>query len=106
MSRYSLAPRAQRDIGAIWDYTAKRWDVEQADRYVLELRHIIEMVADDPRKRRACDDIRLGYWKYPELPHDLFFVSPVMASKSCASYTRAWITRVTSKPPTPHTTSS
>ena len=73
MSRYSLAPRAQRDIGAIWDYTAKRWDVEQADRYVLELRHIIQMVADDPRKRRACDDIRLGYWKYPANSHMIFF---------------------------------
>ena len=31
------------------------------------------MVADDPRKRRACDDIRLGYWKYPANSRMIFF---------------------------------
>jgi len=31
MSRYILSPRAQADLDEIWDYTAERWGVDQAE---------------------------------------------------------------------------
>jgi toxin ParE1/3/4 len=73
MSRYVLSPRAQADIDEIWDYTAERWDVEQAERYSRELQLAIETVASDPQRGRRCDQIRPGYRKYPAGAHVIFF---------------------------------
>ncbi|MBX9773110.1 MAG: type II toxin-antitoxin system RelE/ParE family toxin [Xanthobacteraceae bacterium] len=73
MSGYVLSPRAQADLDQIWNYTAERWDEDQADRYVLVIRAAIEAVVRDPRRGRACDHIRSGYRKYPAGSHMLFF---------------------------------
>ena len=73
MSGYVLSPRAQADIDEIWEYTANRWDVDQANRYILEIRRAIEVVASDPRRGRSCDHIRAGYRRYSAGAHVLFF---------------------------------
>ena len=73
MSRYVLSPRAQDDLSDIWDYTAERWGAEQADEYLRILQHAIEMVADDPRKGRSCDEVRAGYRKYSAGSHMLIY---------------------------------
>ena len=31
---YRLPDRAEADLAEIWDYSAERWIVEQADRYI------------------------------------------------------------------------
>jgi toxin ParE1/3/4 len=49
MSRYVLSPRAQADLSDIWDYTAERWGVDQAEAYIRLIQHAIETVVDDPR---------------------------------------------------------
>jgi toxin ParE1/3/4 len=73
MSGYVLSPRAQADIDEIWEYTAERWDVSQADRYVLQITQTIENLARDPRRGRTCDHIRVGYRRYPAGAHVVFF---------------------------------
>jgi toxin ParE1/3/4 len=73
MSGYVLSPRAQADIDEIWDYTADRWNDDQAEHYTQDLRRAIEAVAHDPRKGRPCDRIRPGYRKYSVGSHVLFF---------------------------------
>lgn len=73
MSRYRLTPRAQSDIEEIWDYTASRWDAEQAETYIRQIKAAIEVVAADPRRGRACDEVRAGYRKYPAGSHVLFY---------------------------------
>ena len=75
MKRAVLSPRAQADIEDIWDYTARLWDADQAERYVSDLRRAIELVAADPRCGTKCDDIRAGYFKYLAGSHVLFFKS-------------------------------
>jgi toxin ParE1/3/4 len=57
----------------IWTYTARRWDSDQADRYVGELLRAIETIARDPSKGRRCDDVRAGYLRYPAGSHVLSF---------------------------------
>jgi hypothetical protein len=37
MSGVVITPRARADLKAIWAYTADRWNIEQADRYVTML---------------------------------------------------------------------
>jgi toxin ParE1/3/4 len=73
MSGYVLSPRAKADLNEIWNYTAERWDEDQADRYIFDIRAAIETIARDPRRGRACDHIRAGYRKYPTGSHMLFF---------------------------------
>ena len=73
MSGFVLSPRAQIDLDDIWNYTATKWDDQQAERYIRDIWHAIRMLAVDPRNGRACDDIRAGYRKYSVGSHVLFF---------------------------------
>lgn len=73
MTRYVLSPRAQADIEEIWEYTVKRWNLEQAERYVRMIQAEIEQVASDPSRGRPCHEIRTGYRKSPAGSHMLFY---------------------------------
>ncbi len=73
MTRYRLTPAAQRDLSLIWDYTAERWDVVQAETYVNEIRAAIERVTEDPHRGRSCEEIRRGYRRYSIGSHLLFY---------------------------------
>ena len=53
MSGYRLTPAAQRDLSGIWDYTQERWDVDQAEAYLAEVKFAIERVAADAKRGRA-----------------------------------------------------
>lgn len=73
MSRYVLSPRAQKDLDEIWDYTAERWGLDQAEDYIRLLQRAIETVADDPRKGRRFDEVRAGYRQYLAGSHMLLY---------------------------------
>lgn len=75
MSRYRLTPAAQRDLSSIWDYTADRWDVRQAELYIDDIRAAVERIAEDPRRGRHCDDVRSGYRRYAVGSHLLFYIT-------------------------------
>ncbi|KJC63817.1 type II toxin-antitoxin system RelE/ParE family toxin [Agreia bicolorata] len=74
MNQYRLTPAAQNDLSSIWDFTQERWDVDQAESYVTEIRFAIERVAANVKRGRACDDIREGYRRYAIGSHLIFFV--------------------------------
>jgi len=71
--RYTVSPRAQGDLDEIWDHTAKRWGIDQAEFYTRELGRHIEIVAAQPLIGRACPEVRAGYYKYPSGSHLLFY---------------------------------
>lgn len=73
MSQYVLSPRARADLDGIWDYTAARWGDTQAERYLREIVTAIQIVANDPRKGRVCNELRAGYRKSPAGSH-VFFI--------------------------------
>ena len=73
MSGFTLSPRAQADIEEIWDFTAGRFGLDQAEAYVRGIERAISTVAADPRRGRACDDVRAGYHKFLVGSHVLFF---------------------------------
>lgn len=73
MSRYLLSPAAQLDLEQIWDYTCRRWDVEQADEYLRELQRAIELAAANPRIGQACEEIRPGYRKLAAGSHIFYY---------------------------------
>jgi toxin ParE1/3/4 len=61
--RLVLTPKAVRDLDSIWDYSADRWGVAQADRYVEALHEACAALAQSPAAGRDASDIRAGYRK-------------------------------------------
>jgi toxin ParE1/3/4 len=61
--RFVLSPRAQTDLDEIWDYTADRWGLDQAETHTRALWQRIEQVAARPAMGQDASDIRAGYYK-------------------------------------------
>jgi toxin ParE1/3/4 len=70
---FVLTPRAQADLDEIWDYTADRWGLDQAETYTRQLWKDIAIVADRPSSGRECTEVRRGYRMYPSGSHVLFY---------------------------------
>ena len=70
---YFLRPRAERDLEEIWAYTARTWSLRQAEIYLREIQHSCDMIGDDTRLGRPCDDVRPGYRKFRSGSHFLFY---------------------------------
>ena len=71
--RFILTPRAQADLDEIWDYTASRWSLNQAETYTRQLWRDIASVAEQPSLGSECPEVREGYRKYPSGSHVLFY---------------------------------
>ena len=70
-----LKPRAKSDLDEIWDYTADKWGLGQAETYTRRLWADIIAVAARPTLGRECPEVRQGYRKYPSGSHVLFYHS-------------------------------
>jgi toxin ParE1/3/4 len=68
----TFSPAAAADIGAIWDYTALNWGMDQADRYVDDIHSACVALADGERTGRSVD-VRDGYLRYLVGRHLIFF---------------------------------
>jgi toxin ParE1/3/4 len=73
MVRFVLSPRAQADVDEIWNYTAGRWGIEQAELYTRQLGNAVQSIAQDPERGRSCDEVREGYRRYPSGSHVVFY---------------------------------
>jgi toxin ParE1/3/4 len=71
--RFVLTPRAEGDLDEIWDYTADRWGLDQAETYTRQLWTDMRAVAARPAIGRPCPEVRPGYHKYPSGSHVLFY---------------------------------
>jgi len=60
---YVLSPRVQVDFDEIWDYTAHRWGLDQAESYIRQVWDRIESLAAYPAIGQECADIRPGYYR-------------------------------------------
>jgi toxin ParE1/3/4 len=73
MTGYVLSPRARGDIEGIWDYTAERWGLDQAETYLRDIQRAIETITADPTRGRSCDEIRSAYLRFSVGSHILFY---------------------------------
>ena len=56
-----LSPAAQSVISDIWDFTAERWGLDQAEHYVASIRDTLTELAAGRRTSRTADDVVPGY---------------------------------------------
>jgi toxin ParE1/3/4 len=73
MRRYVFSPRAHVDLSEIWDYTARNWGVDQAERYIRQIVTTCADLADGRKQGRSINDVRPGYFKYATGSHVLFY---------------------------------
>ncbi|MBY3133949.1 MULTISPECIES: type II toxin-antitoxin system RelE/ParE family toxin [Rhizobium] len=91
MTGVIFSPAAQTDIDKIWDYTATSWNVDQAERYIQDIRDACHELAEGRRMSRPSD-IRKGYRKVPVDSHFLYLKAMMRArSSSCASFIKKWM---------------
>ena len=66
-----FTPAARADLAGIWDYTARHWDREQADRYLDEVHGVCLALATGEMVSRPVD-LRPGTRKARASSHMLY----------------------------------
>lgn len=70
---YRLAPAAQRDLDAIFDFTVREWGLRQAEHYVAVIESACARLAQAPELAQDCGYIRAGYRRAAVGRHVLYF---------------------------------
>ncbi len=70
---YKLRPKAQKDVGIIWDYCVARWGADQAETYIRRLWRDIQDIAENAGLGQDCSQIRENYRKYLSGSHLIFY---------------------------------
>ena len=73
MASFRLTERAKADLRSIGRYTQAAWGREQRNTYLARLDTSFHLLAREPHRARACDDIRPGYRKYHVGRHLIFY---------------------------------
>ena len=73
MPSFRLTERAKADLRSIGRYTQATWGREQRNIYLARLDASFHLLAREPHRGHACDDIRLGYRKYHVGRHLIFY---------------------------------
>jgi toxin ParE1/3/4 len=58
---YRLSRLAERDLEAIYDYTVEHWSVDQANRYIANIRAAIADLVEGSKVGRKRGDLPEGY---------------------------------------------
>jgi toxin ParE1/3/4 len=73
MAKLYLTPAALRDMENIWQYTAERWGLAQAERYTDRLTNCFETLAQSPLSGTSCSHIRPGYRRQSVESHVVYY---------------------------------
>lgn len=69
---YRLRPAARADLEDIWRYSAERWSVDQANRYIALMIEAFDDLASERRKGRPVD-VRPDYLKCACGSHMIYY---------------------------------
>jgi toxin ParE1/3/4 len=73
MMMFRLTELAKQDLRSIGRYTQVTWGKEQRNFYLAKIDAVFHLLAQEPQRGKACDDIRLGYRKYHTGRHLIFY---------------------------------
>jgi len=73
-SNYRIRSLAQADLESIWLYTMEQWGVEQANTYLEAIIQRFDWLVDNPLLGKQRDDIKEGYYCFPEGMHLVFYI--------------------------------
>ena len=70
---YRLSDRAEAYLAEIWDYSAERWNVDQADRYMDALVSRFAWLSENGALWKPRPDLAEGLYSYPQQSHVIYF---------------------------------
>ena len=73
MAIFTLTEVAKSDLKNIARFTQKRWGLEQRNKYLKTLDDCFHQLASNPATGRACNEIKVGYYKFPTGSHMIFY---------------------------------
>jgi toxin ParE1/3/4 len=68
-----FSPAAEADMGAIWDFSATRWGLDQADSYIDAIRDACQALAQGT-KHGLPAEVLPGFQKYLCGSHVIYFL--------------------------------
>jgi toxin ParE1/3/4 len=74
MLSYRLTPDAQNDLIEIRRFTVKQWGTAQSQKYILELRQTIRLLAKTPSLGKSRPDIGSSVLSFPHVSHVIYYV--------------------------------
>ncbi|MEZ8844596.1 type II toxin-antitoxin system RelE/ParE family toxin [Vibrio splendidus] len=73
MTPFQLTNKAKADLRDIALFTERRWGRKQRSVYLRQFNDTFGRLAENPELGKACDEIRLGYRKFPQASHVIFY---------------------------------
>jgi len=73
MANFTITEAAKSDLKNIARFTQKRWGPEQRNKYLKTLDNSFRQLASNPATGRACNEIKVGYYKFPIGSHMIFY---------------------------------
>jgi len=74
MLSYRLTPDAQTDLIEIRRFTVKQWGTAQSQKYLLELRQTIRLLAETPSLGKSRPDVGSNVLSFPHVSHVIYYV--------------------------------
>ena len=71
--QYRIRSNVTSDLESIWLYTLEQWGVEQANTYLEAIIQRFDWLVDNPLLGKQRDDIKKGYYCFPEGMHLVFY---------------------------------
>ena len=75
MGTFSLTNKAKADLKSIAAYTQRKWGKEKRRIYLKRFDDTFHFLANTPEAGINCDFIKLGYRKFPNVSHVIFYRS-------------------------------
>jgi len=75
MGTFTLTNKAKADLKSIAAYTQRKWGIEQRRTYLKQFDDAFHFLAETPEAGKNCDFIKLGYRKFPNVSHVIFYRS-------------------------------
>ena len=72
---YRLTPDAQTDLIVIRRFTVKQWGTAQSQKYLLELRQTIRLLAETPSLGKSRPDVGSSVLSFPHVSRVIYYVA-------------------------------
>lgn len=73
MGTFTLTNKAKANLKSIAVYTQRKWGRSQRVIYLKQFDDAFHLLADTPDVGTKCDFIKLGYRKFPNSSHIIFY---------------------------------
>jgi toxin ParE1/3/4 len=73
MIAFKLTREAKQDLRKIAIFTEKRWGKNQRYLYIKQFDDAFHLLAETPSVGKKCDYIKIGYRKFPQGSHIIFY---------------------------------